>query len=493
MPIIEPNLPVAENFMETARSFGNYDLAFALADIIDNSISAGATTIHIDANFDDGEIRVCDNGTGMSRDELTIAMRVGSKNPKESRANDDLGRFGLGLKTASFSQADRLVVLTNKDGEFSGAEWDLNDCANFGMKRYDSNETQELIKSQIATNNGTEVVWKELTRLLKGSTKEDEEKDFNSAVTNAIDEIGLIFHRFLEADEVSGITSFIQIYFNNKLVEPIDPFCRSNKKHQKLSSNSETVGKEVIKFTPYTLPLFKELTPQEKKQLGGNEGFIKNAGFYIYRNRRLIIRGTWFKLVPYGELSKLSRIMVDIPNSLDQEWKITVDKSGVQLPSLLRRRLSNWLQSRVVPSSVRVFEGQSRRERVGNPIWIYSTSQGIGRFTVNKEHPLLTELISKLDTSAAKDFKTFLQMLEHLLPIEYIRNIVSDQSSSIYQGYSDNAPKYILDKARDLAMVMLDKGKTKTDVLNNLDIIQPFNQFQEDIRKHFEKLGLFRR
>jgi len=478
--------------METARSFGNYDLAFALADIIDNSITAGATIIRIEANFDDGEIRVSDNGTGMSRDQLTTAMRVGSKNPKEKRANNDLGRFGLGLKTASFSQADRLLVLTNKDGEFSGAEWDLNDCANFGMKRYDSTETLELIKSSIATENGTEVVWKELTRLLRGSAKDDEEKDFNTAVTNAIDEIGLIFHRFLEPDEVSGNTNFIQIFFNNKLVEPIDPFCRSNKKHQRLSSNSETVGKEAIKFTPYTLPLYKELTPKEKKQLGGNEGFIKNAGFYIYRNRRLIIRGTWFKLVPYGELSKLSRIMVDIPNSLDQEWKITVDKSGVQLPGLLRRRLSNWLQSRVVPSSVRVFEGQSIKENIGEALWIYSTRQGIGRFTVNKSHPVVTELIGKFDTSQAKEFNTFVQMLEHLLPIEYIRSIVSDQPDTIYQGYSDTAPKDVLDKARDLALNMLNRGKTKTDILNSLAVIQPFNQFQDDVIKHFDRIGLFR-
>ena len=197
MPVIEPNLPIAENFMETARSFGNYDLAFALADIIDNSITAGATCIRIEANFDEDEIRVSDNGTGMSLDELRTAMRVGSKNPKEKRSNEDLGRFGLGLKTASFSQADRLIVFTNKDGQFSGAEWNLNNCSNFGMIRYDAEETLKLIKSSVATTNGTEVVWKELTRLLRGSNKEDEEKDFNTAVSNAIDEIGLIFHRFL--------------------------------------------------------------------------------------------------------------------------------------------------------------------------------------------------------------------------------------------------------------------------------------------------------
>ena len=97
------NVPVAEDFMETARSFGNYDLALALADIVDNSITAGASEININASFEHNEIRISDNGSGMDEETL-IAMRLGSKNPREQREPNDLGRFGLGLKTASFSK-----------------------------------------------------------------------------------------------------------------------------------------------------------------------------------------------------------------------------------------------------------------------------------------------------------------------------------------------------------------------------------------------------
>ncbi len=69
------------------------------------------------------------------------------------------------------------------------------------------------------------------------------------------------------------------------------------------------------------------------------KAFYKNEGFYVYRNNRLIIYGTWFRLIKHGELSQIARISIDIPNSLDNIWKITIDKSDAQLPSALRARL----------------------------------------------------------------------------------------------------------------------------------------------------------
>ena len=93
------NVPVAEDFMETARSFGNYDLALALADIVDNSITAGASEININASFECNEIRISDNGSGMDEETLIAAMRLGSKNPREQREPNDLGRW-LGFKNS---------------------------------------------------------------------------------------------------------------------------------------------------------------------------------------------------------------------------------------------------------------------------------------------------------------------------------------------------------------------------------------------------------
>ena len=477
--------------METARSFGNYDLALALADIIDNSISANARNIYIEASFDADEIRISDDGFGMNSDELRVAMRIGSKNPKDKRSDEDLGRFGLGLKTASFSQADKLKVLTNKDGNFCGAEWDLNDCDDFTMTLYSADETIAMIHSSVATRNGTEVVWSELSRLRKGSRAQEEQEDFNRAVRNAADEIGLIFHRFL-ADTESQKDNYINIFLNGTRVEPVDPFCQSNPKTQRLSPNSEIVGKVAITFTPFTLPFFSQLKSQEKEKLGGKEGFVKNSGFYIYRNKRLIIRGTWFQLVPYGELSKLSRIMVDIPNSTDDQWKITVDKSGVQLPGILRKRLSSWLKNRVVPSSIKVFKHLGKRENSGEALWYYGQVQGVGKFRLAGEHPILQNFSNKLEKSQAQEFKKILGVIQSLLPVDSIRNVVSDQPEAIYQGYTDKVPADILEMAVEIARGMLDKGRTKSDILASLSLMQPFNQFQPEIEQHFEKKRIFK-
>lgn len=491
MPEKISNTPKAKNFMETARSFGNYDLALALADIIDNSITAGAKNIYIEANFDTDKISISDDGHGMTREELIVAMRIGSKNPKEKRSDEDLGRFGLGLKTASFSQADKLTVLTNKDGNFCGAEWDLNDCDDFNMTLYSADEAIAMVDSSVATKNGTEVVWSELSRLRKGSKAQEEQEDFNRAVKNAADEIGLIFHRFL-AETESQKDNIIKIFLNGLAVEPVDPFCQSNPKTQRLSQNSETIGKVPVTFTPFTLPFFSQLKPKEKEKLGGNEGFVKNSGFYIYRNKRLIIRGTWFQLVPHGELSKLSRIMVDIPNSIDEQWKITVDKSGVQLPGVLRKRLSSWLKNRVVPSSVKVFKHLGKKENSGEALWYYGKQQGIGKFILAAEHPILHNFSNKLEKPQAQEFKEILGVIQSLLPVENIRNMVSDQPEVIYQGYTDKVPAYILEKAVEIAGGMLDKGRTKSDILISLSMMQPFNEFYTDIEQHFEKKRIFK-
>ena len=137
------NLPIAENQFEAASSFGNYNLALSLADLIDNSISAGSTEIKIYAEFNNlnSSIKIIDNGKGMSKDQLIQAMKIGSHNPSEKREENDLGRFGLGMKTASFAQGRKLTVLTNNGVDVSGACWDLDNISDFSMEIFDQNET----------------------------------------------------------------------------------------------------------------------------------------------------------------------------------------------------------------------------------------------------------------------------------------------------------------------------------------------------------------
>ena len=477
--------------METARSFGNYDLALALADIVDNSITAGASAIDIDANYEKNEIRISDNGSGMTEPDLIRAMRIGSKNPRDERAPNDLGRFGLGMKTASFSQADKLIVLSNCDQKLSGAAWDLNDCAEFKMKIFDEDETFDLAQSNITQGNGTEVIWSQLNRMKQGSKKTEMEGDFNRDVTTAIEELGLIFHRFLQKHEARG--QYIEINMNGRPIKARDPFCRSNQGTQKPKPTSETIGGETIKFTPFILPYYSNLSATERQQLGGKEGFVKNSGFYIYRQKRLIIKGTWFKLIPHGEFSKLARIMVDVPNSLDEQWKITVDKSGAQLPPALRGRLSQWLDNRIVSRSKKVFKHKADKEQSlkVRALWSLTTNGGVQQFEIDKQHPILQKFEDQLERSLKSKFGQIVTLIQKCLPIHNIYSTMSDEKDNIIQGYVE-LPQEILDMATEIASKMLDAGKKKEEIIGHLSLMQPFSNFPTEVSKHLEQQNIFR-
>ena len=164
--------PNASALIEGHRDFG-YDLKTALADVIDNSISAGATSVklEVDTSSDDPWLAIVDNGTGMSEEELIEAMRLGSKNPTDARESGDLGRFGLGLKSASFSQCRSLTVLSRKEGVTSCARWDLDHVARrntWALELLGKNASLSCWRHLEGYANGTVVLWEKLDRLSGG-------------------------------------------------------------------------------------------------------------------------------------------------------------------------------------------------------------------------------------------------------------------------------------------------------------------------------------
>src|SRR5579859_4999212 len=118
--------------MQSLRSVG-YSTSTALADLVDNSISAQARTIRISVTMNSRPfVAICDDGLGMDEATLLAAMRFGSRDPRHPRQGAELGRFGLGLKTASLSQCRKLSVATLQDGRLSIARWDLDECDHRG-------------------------------------------------------------------------------------------------------------------------------------------------------------------------------------------------------------------------------------------------------------------------------------------------------------------------------------------------------------------------
>jgi len=421
------NPPNAAALMATARSFGNYDLGSALADLIDNSIDADASTV--DVSFapagEDFSVRIRDDGRGMAPKELIEAMRPASSNPEADRLHTDLGRFGWGLKSASLSQARVLTVVSWQRDHIASATWDLDDLADgWQMNFLEGGEAQELLIRPIESPTGTEVIWKNCDRVLEssGSRSTSTLDDLNEKISHSQRHLSLVFHRYLSKKERGSLEIVLQ---GNRLL-PIDPFMSEHPATQGFKEEIFPVhGGDTVIIKPYIVPHFSKLTTEEKNLLGGDEGLIRNQGFYIYRNARLIIYGTWFRLVPHGELSQLLRIRVDLPdNTQDIEWKITLDKSDAQLPIVLRPLLKRIIEKlRIKSVSVHRKKGVVTGLKDSTPVWNRVVHHGKVKYSINREHPIL-EALFEMDQSDT--FNSALKIIESYLPFE---SMVSDQAS----------------------------------------------------------------
>ena len=199
--MIETNLPPnVSSLVKSLRDIG-YTLDVAIADLIDNSISASA--INIDIVFapinDKPILAILDNGKGMDFDELTEAMRLATKDPSDHREDGDLGRFGLGLKTASFSQSKLLTVLSKTDNsEISVSQWDLDKVIatnKWTLNQLDLSEVDKdipLLKEFSVLNSGTLVIWGGIDKVLKEAIPYE--------VAKISDHLSLVFNRFLSGE-----------------------------------------------------------------------------------------------------------------------------------------------------------------------------------------------------------------------------------------------------------------------------------------------------
>lgn len=410
--------PYAASLIEGLRDFG-YSLETSLADIIDNSITAGANRIHIitDTLSDEPWIAICDNGSGMTEAELIEAMRPGSKNPLANRADGDLGRFGLGLKSASFAQCRSLTVITRRAGQTSCAIWDLDEVSK--SNRWEvivDHEPEKLTAFAHLGEHGTIVLWRKLDRL-NGGFKHDiahRIAHLNEVIAQAERHVRLVFHRFM-----SGRTRKISILLNNRLLKPIDPFAENNSARQEEPVDYLQLSKGTIEIRTVTLPHHKKMSKAEWDEIGGPEGHLKTQGLYVYRGDRLIIAGSWLGLAKQTEATKLCRVAVDIPNSMDSEWKIDVKKASAQLPTVVRERLKKVIE-RVTSTSKRTYLKKGRKlvEADQKPVWQRILKDGKIIYRPDLQHPVFTEFRSQLDADQISNFDACVKLLGANLPIE---------------------------------------------------------------------------
>ena len=446
-------IPDPISLMESMRAIG-YTLEAAVADLIDNSISANAD--RVDILYDsvaEPFLAILDNGDGMTPDVLTNAMRHGSTRPSEKRKPSDLGRFGLGLKTASLSQCRQLTVISKRDGAVHARRWDLDvveDTQRWFVVVPGIDELRKMpgFRALAERDHGTLVVWQSLDRLTAGAS--DPQKEMKAKIAPLFEHLALVFHRFYEREQEHKA---VGIHVNGLQIPRRDPFLRDNSFRQPLECQTIQYEKGTVVITPVILPPINHLTRDEIALAGGEEGLRGTQGFYIDRSRRLVIWGTWFRLVPKEEFRKLTRVQVDIPNSFDDLWSLDIKKSAAHPPELIRSRLRDLIPHFASTSHRTVtYAGRRNKDRGAAPLWIRTEpSHGRFRYDVNPEHPRIMAVAELMEPHEQSSFESLLQLMANSLPLDMIyADLCSDgRTSSTSEDLEE-----VLDVARTLRQVL---------------------------------------
>ena len=470
--------PHAPSLIESIRAIG-YTFESAIADIIDNSITAGATAINIRFTpYGIPYVAILDNGHGMNPETLTRAMRHGSSNPSDPRPANDLGRFGLGLKTASLSQCRRLTVVSLRDGNLSARCWDLDiilDDRDWTLLELEPEEIRgmPLVSRLECQESGTVVIWEYLDRVASGESSI--EKALGEKMDQAREHLSLVFHRFL-GNEPGHRKLIMDI--NENPVEPADPYLSANKATEALPDETVHVEGYPIRIKPFILPHISKLSSVELALAGGEEGLRKKQGFYIYRNRRLIIWGTWFRLIRQEEMTKLARVRVDIPNALDHLWTLDVKKSAAYPPEAVRQNLRRIVE-RIGDSSKRVYKFRGRKTNSGELIHLWDRIQGREgiAYQINRSHPVIKALSAKLDQEEDNLLRLILRTLETTFPAD---SLYADMASD---GRITDDDAQIRDTLRELATHLIAAADAieggKKRLITGLHMIDPFCLYPE--------------
>ena len=484
-------LPPAGALIQSLRSIG-YKFHSAIADIIDNSIAANARNVRIWVDRDqshDYSVSILDDGKGMSFDELKSAMSLGSKSPELARDNSDLGRFGMGLKTASFSQATILTVISWESGrQATGLTWDLAQVSKTNKWKARIVSGEELEKRLTIENipdSGTLVIWNNCDRITPPAMDPIVRQSHVSALLSDLKPlIGLIFHKFLSKK------NRLDIWLNDSKIPAADPF------GLKLPISTQLIFEDTVEFDGedvitkgFLLPHKSKLPRAALQSIAPNGDFLASQGVYIYRGDRLISWGDWFRLATRNQANSLARVEISIPNTLDHSWGLDIKKSMIILPRLFRAQLKPKV-AKLLGHSNRTHHGRMITPALQNdPVWnrrFDSTSNSVF-YELNKSHSLVNELIESSSESGRSGIKALLNLIECTLPIDYISNdLGTDSKVSAFQTSESQLPAKVIELAlqyskagfdRDVLFQTLKASKNFQDV--NFELLDKYLDHKE--------------
>jgi len=442
--------------IEALRGLG-YWTGTALADIVDNSISAQARSVSMRFAWDgeSSNVAILDDGVGMDAVELDGAMRLGERSPLESRAADDLGRFGLGLKTASFSQCRRLTVASMRDGLMNCLRWDLDVLASSGDHGWHLLEgaesgSEHLLEPLASAGKGTLVLWERLDRIV---TPEFSEQNLLNLMDDVERHLAMVFHRYL-----AGTRTPLQISINGRSVEPWDPFLKNHSAtwSSPLARISTQTG--VVDVQCHVLPHRDHLTSQQEEAAAGPHGWTAQQGFHVYRNRRLLVAGSWLGLGQgrswtKEEAHRLARIRLDIRNSADADWKIDIRKSTASPPIRLRSELTRLAEdTRARARKAFAHRGQPRSVNLGRTVtqaWKAKHVASGKRYRIDHEHPAIRAVLDDAGDLSGR-IGAMLRVIEETVPVQRIWLDTSEGRETPRTGFAGEPSSEV----RDVLMII---------------------------------------
>ena len=483
--------PHAMAMLEALRGLG-YSTSAALADIIDNSISAGAKEVRVDFIWDGtaSRISILDNGRGMTDAELENAMRLGDKNPLDVRASHDLGRFGMGLKTASFSQCRRLTVKTVNNETESCLRWDLDELAanpQGGWLLFEgpASGSAAYLNALIAAKSGTLVLWELMDRIVTDSYTAD---NFNDLIDTVETHLAMIFHRLLQ-----GPRAKLKLLFNGRAVAPWDPFMSGHSAKpwtSPVTNHSTSYGNVAVQC--HVLPHRDKLTAAEFEEHAGPEGWTAQQGFYVYRNERLLVAGGWLGLGNARawnreEAHRLARIRLDIPNTADADWKIDIRKSTARPPVSLRPWLMSLAENtRERARRVFAYRGIPAPTNGNVPIeqaWRVDRLKAGIRYRLDQNHPSIAAVLAS-SGELQPLVQSMLRVIEETVPVQRIWLDTAENKETPRTNFDGEPNAAIIEVATVLFDDLIErKGLSVEEARKSMLRTEPFQKYPTLVAK----------
>lgn len=467
-----------------------YSVGAALADLIDNSIAAGARAVDIDAHWKRVQgpaITILDDGAGMDQPMLLEAFRLGGGGPTAERAATDLGRFGMGLKTASLSQCRRLTVASSRGGTVSCLRWDLDVLAQDSSGAWyvlegAADGAEDLVGTLSRVATGTVVVWELLDRVV---TRGFTEADLLDLLDRVELHLSTVFQRYLE-----GPQARLRIRINGREVRATDPFLESHEATWCSPVERLRCGRAEVRAQGFVLPHKDRLSPRQQESAGGVDGWTSHQGFYVYRADRLLLAGGWLGLgqpKPWTreEAHRLARIRIEIPNAVDVDWKIDISKSSARPPLELRDRLTS-LASDVRSRARRVFAHRGQiapraSSEVENAWEALNGADGM-RYRISRQHAAV-EAVLQAAGGLAPHVEAMLRVIEESVPVQRIWLDTAEGKEAPRNGFANCPPQDVLQVAGVLFRQMIErKGLSPAEAVEMLLKTEPFHLYPDLVR-----------